>query len=221
MQALKPDKKKDPEPTPGMDLSSNRVAGIILAAGTSTRMGKTKQLLPLKDGRRLLERILHEALKSELDKVILVLGHQAGRIRTVLKEAVNHPKLKVVENRNYPEGISSSVKAGLVEVEKSHDHMMILLADMPQIDAGLINQLVDGYLSSRLPLGAVKVGDKRAHPVIFNRELYQELHLLKGDVGARSLFAKYPNKVFYIQPEKPFDDRDIDTWEDYLEFRKT
>jgi molybdenum cofactor cytidylyltransferase len=220
MPAFNQDKKKDGERTSGVNLASKRVAGIILAAGASTRMGKTKQLLPVKDGRSLLERILHEALKSDLDKVILVLGHQARRIRTVLKEAFNHPKLKVVENRRYPEGISSSVKAGLIEVEKSHDHMMILLADMPQIDAGLINQLIHGYLSSRLPLGAVKVGNKRAHPVIFNRELYQELYLLRGDVGARSLFAKYPHKVFYIKPEKPFDDRDIDTWEDYLNFWK-
>jgi molybdenum cofactor cytidylyltransferase len=200
--------------------SGESVAGIVLAAGESTRMGRPKQLLPAGGG-TLLERILDEALRSDLDEVILVLGHLFEDIRAVLGQVLEHPKLKVVENRQYKQGISSSIIAGLSEVEESHDHVMILLADMPHIDANLIDLLVRRYIDSRLPLGAIKLKTKRTHPVIFSRKLFHELHNLKGDVGARDLFKKYADQVCLVEPEGFYDDRDIDTLEDHTKYRKT
>jgi molybdenum cofactor cytidylyltransferase len=200
--------------------SGESVAGIVLAAGESTRMGRPKQLLPAGGG-TLLERILDEALRSDLDEVILVLGHLFEDIRTVLGQVLEHPKLKVIENRQYKQGISSSIIAGLSEVEESHDHVMILLADMPHIDANLIDLLVRRYIDSRLPLGAIKLKTKRTHPVIFSRKLFHELHNLKGDVGARDLFKKYADQVCLVEPEGFYDDRDIDTLEDHTKYRKT
>lgn len=200
--------------------SGESVAGIVLAAGESTRMGRPKQLLPAGGG-TLLERILDEALRSDLDEVILVLGHLFEDIRAVLGQVLEHPKLKVIENRQYKQGISSSIIAGLSEVEESHDHVMILLADMPHIDANLIDLLVRRYIDSRLPLGAIKLKTKRTHPVIFSRKLFHELHNLKGDVGARGLFKKYADQVCLVEPEGFYDDRDIDTLEDHTKYRKT
>jgi len=200
--------------------SGESVAGIVLAAGESTRMGRPKQLLPAGGG-TLLERILDEALRSDLDEVILVLGHLFEDIRAVLGQVLEHPKLKVIENRQYKQGISSSIIAGLSEVEESHDHVMILLADMPHIDANLIDLLVRRYIDSRLPLGAIKLKTKRTHPVIFSRKLFHELHNLKGDVGARDLFKKYADQVCLVEPEGFYDDRDIDTLEDHTKYRKT
>ena len=200
--------------------SGESVAGIVLAAGESTRMGRPKQLLPAGGG-TLLERILDEALRSDLDEVILVLGHLFEDIRTVLGQVLEHPKLKVIQNRQYKQGISSSIIAGLSEVEESHDHVMILLADMPHIDANLIDLLVRRYIDSRLPLGAIKLKTKRTHPVIFSRKLFHELHNLKGDVGARDLFKKYADQVCLVEPEGFYDDRDIDTLEDHTKYRKT
>jgi molybdenum cofactor cytidylyltransferase len=200
--------------------SGESVAGIVLAAGESTRMGRPKQLLPAGGG-TLLERILDEALRSDLDEVILVLGHLFEDIRTVLGQVLEHPKLKVIQNRQYKQGISSSIIAGLSEVEESHDHVMILLADMPHIDANLIDLLVRRYIDSRLPLGAIKLKTKRTHPVIFSRKLFHELHNLKGDVGARGLFKKYADQVCLVEPEGFYDDRDIDTLEDHTKYRKT
>ncbi len=192
-----------------------RVAGVILAAGASTRMGKPKQLLPVQ-GQTLLGRLIDETLKSDLVKVILVLGHEAEAIRSALKEKLNNPKLKVIENRLYKQGISTSIITGLKEAEKNSDHVMILLADMPHIDSRLINLLLHRYLDSKLPLGAVEIKGKRSHPVIFGRTLYHELHQLKGDVGARELFQKHGSQVCLVEPEGFYDDRDIDTLEDYV-----
>jgi molybdenum cofactor cytidylyltransferase len=98
---------------------------------------------------------------------------------------------------------------------------MILLADMPHIDADLIDLLIRRYLDSRLPLGAINFKAKRTHPVIFSRKLFHELHNLKGDVGARNLFTKYADQVCLVEPEKFYDDSDIDTPEDLSKYRKT
>lgn len=203
-----------------MKSRGQRVAGIILAAGTSTRMGKPKQLLPV-HGQTLLGRLIDEALKSDLDKVFLVLGHHAEEIRVALGKILGHPTLKVIENSLYKKGISTSIRAGLSKAEKDHDHVMILLADMPHINAGLINLLLQRYLDSRLPLGAVRIAEKRSHPVIFGRKLYHELHQLKGDVGARELFLRYGDQVCLVEPEGSYDNRDIDTLEDYIRHAKT
>ena len=196
-----------------------KVAGLLLAAGSSTRMGKPKQLLPAGLG-TFLERILNETLKSDLDKVILVLGHRFNEIQAALGQILQHSKLKVIENKQYKEGISSSIIAGLSEVEESHDHVMILLADIPHINADLINHLLIRYLESRLPLGAIKIKAKRSHPVIFNRRMYHELHKLRGDVGARNLFIKYSDRVCLVEPDTFYEDSDIDTPKDYLKFNK-
>ena len=160
-------------------------------------------------------------MKSDLNKIVLVLGDHAGEIIKVLGgKNFHHPKLSVIENRQYRQGISSSILAGLLEVEETFDHVMILLADMPHIDAKLINFLLYRYLDSRLPIGAIRFKGKRSHPVIFSRAMYYELRRLRGDKGARALFLKYSDRVYLVDPGALYDDMDIDTPEDYVEFRK-
>ena len=197
-----------------MKKSLKRVAGILLAAGESTRMGKTKQLLSFGE-KTLIERVLVEALNSELDKVVLVLGYQAVQIKKIINPVFPQPKLTIIENRQFKQGISSSIIAGLSEIENTHDHVMILLGDMPFIHRDLINLLIRRYLQSGLLIAAIKGQDRPAHPMIFSRQLYPELMILRGDVGARSLFTKYSEKVCLIEPEGPYDAKDIDTPEDY------
>ncbi|NQU16411.1 MAG: nucleotidyltransferase family protein [Desulfobacteraceae bacterium] len=196
------------------------VAGVLLAAGSSTRMQRPKQLLPVGE-ETLLGRSLREALNSDLDIVVLVLGYKAREIKRQLGPLLNHPKVKATENRNYKNGLGSSIIKGLSEIEGSHDHVMILLADMPHMDSNLINLLLQKYLDSHLPIGAIKVKNKRSHPVVFSRELYPELRGLRGDVGARALFEKYDHKVCLVEPESAYDDRDIDTPDDYAQLQRS
>jgi molybdenum cofactor cytidylyltransferase len=199
--------------------AGERVAGIILAAGESTRMGRPKQLLQA-GGVTLIGRIINEALTSDLDEVILVLGHKYEEIRATLGQVLQCPDFKVIKNRKYKEGISSSIIAGLSEVEENNDHVMILLADMPYIDANLIDLLLRRYNDSHLPLGAIRLKTKRTHPVIFSRKLFQELRHLKGDVGARDLFEKYADHACLVEAEGFYDDGDIDTPEDHIKYKK-
>ena len=195
-----------------------KVAGILLAAGASTRMGGLKQLLPVA-GVTLIEWALTAALESRLDRLVLVLGHRAPEIETALSGFVRNPKLTIVHNRRYREGISSSLVAGVEEIAHSHDHAMILLADMPFIDHLVINLLIAGYLKAQLPIGAIKVGKHAAHPVMFRRDLFFELKTLTGDVGARSLLKKYNDRVCLIAPGAGYDERDIDNRADYRNFQ--
>ena len=195
-----------------------KVAGVLLAAGASNRMGTLKQLLPVA-GVTLVERALTTALKSRLDRLVLVLGHRAPEIEAALGGVTRDPKLTVVHNRRYREGISSSLVAGIREIDHSHDHGMILLADMPFIDHDVINLLIEGYLEAELPMGAIKIGERAAHPVVFRRDLFVELKTLTGDVGARSLLKKYNDRVCLITPGAGYDGRDIDNREDYRNFQ--
>ena len=201
-----------------MNTYDQKVAGIVLAAGASSRMGTAKQLLPVA-GMALVEMALMAALGSRLDRVVLVLGHQAHEIETALGKRVREPKLTIIHNRHYKKGISSSIVSGVAEIAHSHDHGMILLADMPFIDHRTINLLMEKYLKAGLPIGAVKEEERAAHPVVFRRDLYQELQSLTGDVGARSLLKKYRDRVCLVTPGTDYDGRDIDDREDYRNFQ--
>lgn len=203
-----------------MSKEKEKVAGLLLAAGASTRMGQPKQLLRV-GGETLLDRILTEVLSSDLDLALLVLGSQAHEIKESLGTSLHHPKLKIIENKNYLAGISTSIITGLSEVEDVFDHVVIILADMPLINSSLINLLLHEYLASHWQLGAIKLIGRRSHPVIIGRQFYDELYRLKGDVGARDLFVKYADQVCLVEPEQDYDDVDIDTMEEYLEFKQS
>jgi molybdenum cofactor cytidylyltransferase len=196
-----------------------RVAGILLAAGASTRMGELKQLLPVA-GTSLVGKALTAALESRLDGLVLVLGHRAGEIEKALGPVSGDSRLMIVHNPHYRKGISSSLVAGVENIAPGYDHGMILLADMPFIDSRVIDQLIEAYLKSQLPIGAVKVGARTAHPVIFRRDLFPELKTLTGDTGAKALLKKYRDQICFIAPETGYDHRDIDTMEDYRKFQK-
>lgn len=203
-----------------MSRKKEKVAGLVLAAGASTRMGQPKQLLRMGE-ETLLDHVLGETLGSDLDLTVLVLGHQAREIKQDLRTDLHHPKLKIIENKLYLDGISTSITTGLSEVEDVFDHVMIILADMPLINSSLINLLLHEYLASHLQLGAIKLLGRRSHPVVIGRQFYDELRQLKGDVGARDLFLKYAHQVCLVEPEQDYDDVDIDTIEEYLEFKES
>lgn len=188
----------------------DKVAGVILAAGASTRMGKPKQLLIL--GREhLLEHIITEALKSKLDSIILVLGYRFGDVKKSLKMISDNSRLEIIKNNDWERGISSSIITGVKAVADRFDHCMVILGDMPFVTSSVINDLLDRYIASGLDLGAIITKNRRSLPAIFSRSLYHELYNLKGDIGARSLFLKYPEKICFVESDNYYNDLDLDT----------
>jgi molybdenum cofactor cytidylyltransferase len=192
----------------------NQTAGIILAGGSSTRFGRPKQLLKLK-GKYLVEYALNAALESELNHVVLVLGHAYQSILQALGARTCHKRLRVVINHRYLEGQSRSVQAGLSEIQQAFPAVMFLLGDQPLLDAGTINHLLDRFRNSAKDICVPVYKGKRGNPTIFRRALYDQLMAIDGDIGARDIIRDNPTKVLYIDLDDPRCFLDIDSRKDF------
>jgi molybdenum cofactor cytidylyltransferase len=194
-------------------------AGIILAAGASTRFGEPKQLLRLKD-KCLLEWVLDAALKSELNKIVLVLGYAHQKILHVLGEKLQHPKLLVAINPQYEKGQSLSLQTGLSKVKEDCPAVMFLLGDQPMLDTATINVLLERFWADEKEICVPIYGSKRKTPTIFKRRLYTQLMDIKGDMGARQLIDDNPDQVLAVEIEDPICFFDVDTQQDFQSLKK-
>jgi molybdenum cofactor cytidylyltransferase len=187
-----------------------RVAGVILAAGESSRLGEPKQLIQWR-GHPL---IWHAVRAAEgLDQVVVVIGEQAGELRKALKKE----SVELVENENRDQGQSSSVRAGLESISESTEAVVFLLADMPFVNSELVSALVQRYRQTLAPLVATWAGGRRANPVLFDRETFADLQALKGDQGGRAIFRGFERE--FVE----WDDAvllDVDTPEDLERLRE-
>ena len=189
-----------------------RLAGVILAAGTSSRMGKNKLLTRL-GGKPLIRRAVDAAIEGELDPVIVVTGHQADALRAVLTDA----KVTFVQNEDYAQGLSTSLRAGVAAVPADCNGAMILLGDMPDIDSGLVRRLAAAFNPTRgRGLVVATSGGERGHPVLWARQFFSEFENLQGDVGARPLMSAHSGNVFEIETGDRAPLTDIDTPEALL-----
>jgi molybdenum cofactor cytidylyltransferase len=199
--------------------SKSQTAGIILAAGASVRFGQPKQLIELR-GKYLVEWVLDAALKSRLDLVVLVLGHEYQSILQALGTKVRRPRLEVVINHKYHEGQSSSLKAGLESVRKTFSSIMYLLADQPMINSKTINLLLDQFPESEKEICVPVFEGQRGNPTIFKRPIYKEIMMIDGDIGARDIIGKGADRVLYAKIKDPLCFFDIDSQEDLKNLRR-
>jgi len=164
-----------------------RVAGIVLAAGGSRRLGQPKQLVEFR-GRPLVWHTVRVGLEAGLSPLVVVIGAAGEQIR----RALEGESVVVIDNPTWEAGQSSSVRAGLSPVEPGIEAAIFLLADMPLMDAELVRQVVRTHRTTLAPLVAPRVAGRRANPVLFDRVTFPDLHQLTGDQGGRSLFDRYP-----------------------------
>ncbi len=187
-------------------------AGIILAAGMSTRIGQTKQLLKVKN-RSLIEWVLDAALDSMLDSIIIVLGHNARQIKKTIGKKKSNTRLSVILNPNYRDGLSSSVQAGLLKARKSHS-CMFLLGDQPMINTHTINHLLVSFWNSEKEICAPTYKGKRKNPTIFAHSFYDRILKTQGDIGARDIIKAHPENTLYVELNSRLCFIDIDTEDD-------
>ena len=186
-------------------------AGLVLAAGSSRRMGSPKQLLAI-DGRPLLEVVVAHACASRLDDVIVVLGAAADEIRS----RVDLGRARVLVNRDHASGMASSLRAGLAALDGGVDRVMVILGDQPEIGSGLIDKLLDLQESSGLPAAALSFNGLLHPPVVLERELWGDLMDLEGDVGCRAVIRARPELVARLSSNDNLNHPvDLDTPEDY------
>ena len=186
-----------------------RTAGIILAAGESTRYGSPKQVLDWK-GKPFVRQVAETALQAGLWPVVIVTGSHAAEVESCLKDL----PVKVIHNPNYQQGQSTSIQAGLQTLPQNIGAAVFLLADQPQIPVGVIRALVDSHTQGMQSiLAPLVLEDRRANPVLFDRDAFPDLLQLTGDIGGRAIFSKY--KVEYIPWHDDILLLDVDNPEDY------
>ncbi|HEX9604008.1 MAG TPA: nucleotidyltransferase family protein [Myxococcales bacterium] len=187
------------------DDRSGRVAGVVLAAGTSSRMGRNKLFLRL-GGTSVLRRAVATAREAGLDPVLVVLGHESGRALAELEGLSCTPVL----NQEYASGMNTSVRAGISAVPADATGAVLMLADMPFVTAGMLRSLVDRYRAGEEPLVVSTYGEVLAPPILYGRPLFGELRALDGDgCGKRVVKAHRAEAIEVEWPPSALTDLDV------------
>lgn len=200
-----------------MSPTKARVAGVVLAAGPSSRFDDDlpKQLLE-HEGEPLVRRVARLALESNLIDVIVVVGHREREIRAALGVL----PLQVVVNPDFEQGQSTSVRTGLAEVRPDATAAMFLPVDQPFLTRQIIDRLISAHEKSGAPIVVPAYKGERGAPVLFDSTLFPELAHISGDSGGRQLFPRHMDKIVEVQLAGREPLLDIDTPEDWERLQK-
>lgn len=185
------------------------VAGIVLAAGLSQRMGRPKQLLAYREG-TMLDAVVAAAEASRLDPVVVVLGAASVEVEATLRRE----RATLVRNLRYHDGNMSSLLTGIAAVG-DHDAVIVLLGDMPDIDAVLIDHMVDRWLADRRPLGITRYEDGEGHPLVLSSAVTGALGSAAGPKALWKMIHEAPPRDVLGVPVARPRPLDVDTPEDY------
>ena len=198
-------------------LSENNIGTVILAAGSSSRLGRPKQLLEF-GGMTLLGHTVTEAANSNTCSVVVVLGADGDLIANEIDGDI----VSIVKNKNWEEGMASSIRLGLntlLQNKPKIDAIIIMVCDQPFISTGILNDLMATHMKAGKSIVACNYGEAIGTPALFHKSLFKELMQLKGDVGAKKIIQQHRNDVATVL--FPKGSIDIDTMEDYQSIQKS
>lgn len=186
-----------------------RVAGVLLAAGTSSRFGAANKLLATRDGEPIVRASARTLTESGVDPVAVVVGHEADRVRAALAGL----DVEVVHNDAYETGQASSVRAGIEAVRGRADAVVVALGDMPGVDPATVTTLVDAYAAGAGDALAAAHEGQRGNPVLFDRQFFGALTDVSGDIGGRKILLESGESAL-VAVADPEVCRDVDTPDD-------
>lgn len=186
------------------------ISGIVLAAGESKRMGRTKQLLSFGTS-TILEHVVDNLLRSKVGEVVVVLGHESGRIKARFEGA----PIKLALNPDYQQGMSTSITCGIMAISPESRACLIALGDQPLIRSEVVDRLISAYEEGGKGIIVPVYGDMAGHPVIFDMKYREALLSLTGDTGGKTVISAHPEDVRQVEVETASVIYDIDKWEDY------
>ena len=191
------------------------ISAIILAAGQSKRMGEQNKLLLSYRGKTMVENIVDTVLSSDVDEAIVVLGHEAEPVKTVLADR----PLQFVTNHYYQQGMTSSIQCGVKAADSQSQGLMICLSDLPLIQVDDLNHLsAYFYQSVRLNPDAIVIPvfqGQRGHPVIFSSNYKPEILAHQEPYGCKGIIRRHSEKVLAVEMGSDRFLQDIDTENDY------
>ena len=188
-----------------------RVAGVVLAAGESRRMGQLKALLPF-GSRTVIEQVLQPLLGADLSEVAVVLGHRADDIAAVLETL----PVRLLYNPDYHLGMTSSVQVALRSLDPVPDAYLLALVDQPQIGLPVIQQLLAAHARTRKGLVIPVWQGKRGHPLLLAAAYRAAVLALGPDQGLNVVTRGYPHDTLELPIETDDILRDMDYQEDYV-----
>lgn len=195
------------------------IAAIILAAGTSSRMGQErhKLLLPL-GNRPVIAHVLEAVLASRAAPILLVLGYRSAHVRTELAPYLANSRVVPIENTRYDEGMSTSIHAALEalpRVAPACESTLIILGDQPLLSPNILDTLITARHTTRKRIIAPLYQGQRGNPVLFARDLFPELLEVRGDEGGRQVIMRHREDLETVEVGSPHANYDVDTWEAY------
>lgn len=201
---------RDREP-PGAQKPEPVVDAILLAAGQSTRMGARNKLLEPVGGEPMVRRVAAAVRSAAIRRLIVVTGHQAGRVRAALSDL----DCALADNPDYPSGMGSSVAAGaraVFETPDPPDAAIVCLGDMPDIAPAMLDALIANYdPQAGRTIVAAASGGQRGHPVLWDRRFADDLASLGGDTGGRDILQDHAGQVVTVEMDDDAALRDLDT----------
>lgn len=193
-----------------MTVSTN-IGVVILAAGSSSRLGRPKQLLQYQN-KTLLQHIIDTVTPFNFTSSVVVLGAYADQIQ----DATKFGNVTAIDNADWSEGIASSIRLGVkesIKLNASLDSILFLLSDQPYVSTGLVRELIDTHKNGGQRITACRYKQNFGVPAIFSKYYFPQLMELTGDVGAKKIIMQNSEDVNKVAFRKGY--FDIDTTEDY------
>jgi molybdenum cofactor cytidylyltransferase len=183
---------------------------LVLAAGESRRMGRSKQLLPFED-KTILEAVIDHITQSTVDETLVVLGSNRDNIEEVIKDL----PVKSVYNPHFKEGMLSSVQKGFVSLPDEAEAVLVFLGDQPMVPSSVIDQIVNAYHSTDKRIVLPVYEHKRGHPILISTKYRKEVANLNPKIGLRELIHNHAQDILEVDIDSSSILEDIDTPEDY------
>jgi molybdenum cofactor cytidylyltransferase len=190
------------------------IAAIVLAAGTSARLGLPKQLLEL-DNRPLLQHVVDAVEGSSVDEIVIVLGHEAK----LIKKSLSLPaRARVAVNPSFAEGQATSMRCGLDAVNPEAEAAVFVLGDQPRVTSQIIDVVIGVWRESAESVARAYFNGTPGHPVVVARSSWDAFRTARGDVGGRQPMDAGAVEVAHVEVGvDPLED--VDTWRDYERLR--
>jgi len=186
------------------------ISAILLAAGQSKRMIDENKLTKEFKNIPLIKHSVNNILSSNIDELIIVLGYQKKIIQNIIDE---NSKIKFVTNENFVNGMSTSIKTGLIHLSDCSEAFFICLGDMPFINRKIYNHLINSRNNNNIVVPTYK--NKQANPVLFPKFMKPNIMSISGDFGAKKILEKNKNKILNISIDDIGITKDFNTKDDF------
>ena len=186
------------------------ISAILLAAGQSKRMNGENKLTKEIQGTPLIKHSVQNILDSSVQELIIVLGYQKEIIEKLIDK---NKKIKFIFNKDFENGIASSIKTGLNNLSEKTEAFFICLGDMPMVNHDIYNQLIKSKGNKEIIVPTYK--GQQGNPVLFNKSMKEKIMSITGDVGAKKILELNKDKILNLEINNQGITKGFDTQDDF------